>query len=69
LIEGDPLGPLLFSSTVMFLVKRIKSEFNCWYMDEGTLGGNVDTSLKDFNLMVPDALSLGAPIGGMQSVD
>jgi hypothetical protein len=50
--QGDPLGPLLFCSTVMPLVKRIESEFNCWYLDDDTLGGDVDTLLKDFNLIV-----------------
>jgi len=27
--QGDPLGPLLFCSNVMSIVKTIKSEFNC----------------------------------------
>ena len=43
----------------MSLVKRIKSEFNCWYMDDGTLGGDVDTLLKDFNLIVDEGRKLG----------
>lgn len=57
--QGDPLGPLLFCSTVMSLVNRVRSEFNCWYMDDGTLGGDVDTLLKDFNTIVEDGRNLG----------
>ena len=30
--QGDPLAPLLFCTTVMPLVKNVKSEFNIWYM-------------------------------------
>jgi hypothetical protein len=52
------LGSLLVCSTVMSLVKRIKSEFNCWYMDDDTLGGDADTLLKDFNLIVDEGRKL-----------
>jgi len=43
--QGDPLGPLLFYLTVMALVKRIKSQCNIWYMDDGTMGDDVNTLL------------------------
>jgi hypothetical protein len=40
-------------------IKRIKSEFICWYMDAGTLGGIVDTLLEDFNLIIDEGRKLG----------
>ena len=49
--QGDPLGPLLFCLTVMTLVKRIKSQCNNWYMDDGTMGDGVDRLLSDFEML------------------
>ena len=47
--QGDPLGPLLFCATSLRLAKLMKSELNVWYMDDGTLGGDADVLLIDFN--------------------
>ena len=57
--QGDPLGPLLFCSTAMSVVKIIKSEFNCWYMDDGTIGGTVEQLITDFNTIVAESMKLG----------
>ena len=57
--QGDPLGPLLFCCTAMSLVQRIKSEFNVWYMDDGTLGGNFQQLLDDFQMLVEEGGKLG----------
>jgi len=57
--QGDPLGPLLFCLTVMALVKRIKSQCNIWYMDDGTMGDDVNTLLADFQLLVVEGRKLG----------
>jgi hypothetical protein len=38
----------------MSVVKHIKLEFSCWYKDDGTLGGDVDSLLKDFNFIIID---------------
>jgi hypothetical protein len=46
--QGDPLGPLLFCITAMALVKRVKSQLNIWFMDDGTMAGDVGTLLADF---------------------
>ena len=35
--QGDPLGPFLFSLGIQDLVSSCKSEFNVWYLDDGTL--------------------------------
>ena len=41
------MGPFLFSLGIQEIISKMKSEFNCWYLDDGTLGGDVDTVLKD----------------------
>jgi hypothetical protein len=41
------LGPLLFCHTSLKLAKLLKAELNIWYMDDGTLGGDVEVLLQD----------------------
>lgn len=45
--QGDPLGPALFSLGISELVDRMTSKLNVWYLDDGTLGGTLDTVLND----------------------
>jgi hypothetical protein len=57
--QGDPLGPLLFCLTVIALVKRIKSQCNIWYMDDGANGDNVEVLLSDFEMLMDESRKLG----------
>jgi hypothetical protein len=57
--QGDPLGPLLFCAAAMRLVKRIKAKLNVWYMDDGTLGGQVDVLIADWKTVVEEGKRLG----------
>ena len=57
--QGDPLGPLLFCATSLRLAKQMKSPFNIWYMDDGSLGGDVDGLIKDFLLLQQIGSSIG----------
>jgi len=45
---GDPLGPLLFRAASLRLAKFMKASLNSWYMDDGTLGDNVDVLINDY---------------------
>ena len=45
--QGDPLGPFLFSLGIQNIINDCKSEFNCWYLDDGSLAGDVKTVLED----------------------
>ena len=57
--QGDPLGPLLFCVASWKLAALMKSEFNLWYLDDGTLGGDVATLLEDFATVVREGRNLG----------
>jgi hypothetical protein len=46
--QGDPLGPLLFCAAAQKLARLMKSQLNLWYMDDGSLGGEVDVLIEDF---------------------
>ena len=58
-LQGDPLGPLLFCHTVMALVKRIKSQCSVCFMDDGTMGDDVDTLMTDFQMLIDEGRKLG----------
>ena len=57
--QGDPLGPLIFCASSLKLAKSLKSELNIWYMEDGTLGGDVDVLLDDLKTVWKVGSNLG----------
>jgi hypothetical protein len=47
--QGDPLGPAIFSLSIHPTIERLSSHLNVWYLDDGALGGSVETVNKKFN--------------------
>ena len=37
----------------------MKSEFNVWYLDDGTIAGDADVSLRDFELVKREGPNIG----------
>ena len=50
--QGDPLGPFLFSLGIQDIVNDMDSPLNCWYLDNGCLGGDPDSVLKDLQKII-----------------
>ena len=65
--QGDPLGPLLFCLTIHPLVTKLTSEFKVFYLDDGTLGGSVESVLQDFQLVEREAAELGLQLNCSKS--
>ena len=42
---GDPMVSLAFGLTVNPIVANLNSNFNAWYLDDGTLGVELDVVL------------------------
>ena len=42
------MGPFLFCLAIMDIVKKMKSDLNIWYLDDGTIAGNVQTVMEDY---------------------
>ncbi|KAJ8722193.1 hypothetical protein PYW08_004595 [Mythimna loreyi] len=57
--QGDPLGPVIFSLAINPIIRQLNSKFNVWYLDDGTLGGDVDTVLKDLTFLKNKLSSIG----------
>jgi hypothetical protein len=49
----------MFCLVALKLARSIKSEFNAWYLDDGTIGGIVDNLIRDFE----NDRQLGSKIG------
>ncbi|XP_061706329.1 uncharacterized protein LOC133517161 [Cydia pomonella] len=57
--QGDPLGPAIFSLAINPIIKKLNSKFNVWYLDDGTLGGDVDTVLSDLYTIKTEFRNIG----------
>ena len=60
--QGDPLGPFLFSLAIMDIVNKMKSDLNIWYLDNGTIVGNTQTVLEDYQEILKALESHGLAI-------
>ena len=47
--QGGPLGLLLFCASSLKLARSMTSEFNLWYMDDSSVGGDVSSLLYDLD--------------------
>lgn len=57
--QGDPIGPLGFSLAVNKLISNLKSEVNCWYLDDGCLIGTIEQINEDLRTILDHQISLG----------
>ena len=51
--QGDPCGPAVFSLGIDAAVREVQSAFNMWYLDDGSIGGSVDTICRDLHQLIP----------------
>ena len=65
--QGDPLSPLLFCLTIHSIVSRLSSELKFFHLDDGTIGGSLDSILADFDLIESEAHSLGLVLNCQKS--
>ena len=57
--QGDPLASYLFALTIHSLMKQLKSELRIFYLDDGTLGGEIETVLKYLLMIKEQGIKLG----------
>jgi hypothetical protein len=57
--QGDPLGPAIFSLAINPVIQNLKSKFNVWYLDDGTLGGDLESVLSDLSTVKSKFQSIG----------
>src|SRR6218665_3694432 len=57
--QGDPLGPSLFCLPIQSVLHTLESEFRMGYLDDISLGGNLDHIRHDLSTIADLELSLG----------
>jgi hypothetical protein len=57
--QGDPLGPALFALAIHPIVQDIESEFNCWYLDDGTIGDHPEKVERDLATILRRSAEIG----------
>ena len=65
--QGDPLGPLLFCLSLYHLLSQMRSEFCILYLDDVTLGGNVEDLTHDLRVFQQEAAELGLRLNQRKS--
>lgn len=50
--QSDPLGPDIFSLAIYHIIQNLYSNFNVWYLDNGTLGGFANIVRSDFKQII-----------------
>jgi len=57
--QGDPLGSLLFCLAIPPTVVKLLSEFNVWYIDDGTIGCIMSDILHDIRIIKAEREMIG----------
>ena len=57
--QGDPCGPAVFALAIHQAASDVTSCFNCWYLDDGTIGGHVDSVCEDLKRLIPAMAAIG----------
>ena len=65
--QGDPLGPLLFCLAIHDLCSQLRSEFNVWYLDDGSVGGTLEDIRYDLEIVQRVGTELGLQLNRQKS--
>lgn len=57
--QGDPLGPLLFCLVIQPIIDSLQSKINEWYLDDGSIGGNIDVVIEDIKTIISASEDVG----------
>lgn len=57
--QGDPLGPLIFSLAINSVISNLKSNFNLWYLDDDSIGGDASSVFENFQEIIKGFTDIG----------
>ena len=65
--QGDPLAPLLFAITIHSIIVALKNQFpdlacNVWYLDDGSLVGDVNLLAQVFPHLISSMAKVGLEV-------
>ena len=65
--QGDPLGPLPFYLTIQPFITKLRYDFSIFYLDDGSVGGNVDDVRHDLHLITEEAAKVDLKLNLMKT--
>lgn len=60
--QGDPCGLMAFSLSLQPIIEDLAAELNIWFLDDGTLCGEPDVVMADFEKLITKCESIGLRI-------
>lgn len=60
--QGDPLGPALFCLSIDSLTRSLSTEYNCWYLDDGSVGDTINNVLNNFEVIIKKSSEVGLEV-------
>ena len=57
--QGDPSGPAVFALATHSIVSSAVCSMNTWFLDDGTLGGNIADVCADLEKLIPAMIRIG----------
>ena len=60
--QGDPFGPALFSLGIDEITRRVDTELNIWYLDDGTIGDSPEKVFTCLQRLVNDLDEVGLDV-------
>ena len=60
--QGDPLSLALFALAIHGVTSEVKSDLNVWYLDDGCIGGDMQTVLSNAAIIRNGPSSVGLEI-------
>lgn len=57
--QGDPCAPVAFCLGIMRLTHSLRARLNAWFLDDGTIGDEIETILEDVEKVLAFATESG----------
>ncbi|KAF2894723.1 hypothetical protein ILUMI_11447 [Ignelater luminosus] len=57
--QKDPCGPMIFSLAVYLIIESPNTDLNIWYLDDGSIGGELKSVLQAFCLVKEEFGKIG----------
>ena len=72
-MQGDPLGPLIFSLALLPILRRVQEEapqldLHCWFLDDGTLCGPHDEIVKAVRILEEECPKIGLTLSVQKTI-
>ena len=65
--QGDPLGPVQFALAVDEIARSVRSPIKIWYLDDATIGGQVESVCEDLRRINPMLSDIGHEVNPSMS--